>query len=167
MADSRDYPWLKVTFMLILVQWTLALALPSGESAWLKYVAIALFAIWLPLEFLPFWHLKRYGEVPEGADYMSTTRVVDRGIYAIVRHPQFVAWLFFSAGWMLITQHWASTLAGVAALTTELLNIRDADKVCMRDLGPDYARYRERVPLMNVAAGLWRKFGPGHTPVHG
>ncbi|MDA3936055.1 MAG: hypothetical protein PF636_04205 [Actinomycetota bacterium] len=117
MADARDYPWLTVTFMLILGQWVLALTLPSGEVTWLKFAALVLLAIWLPLEFLPFWHLKRYGEVPADENYMSTTRVVDQ--------------------------------------------------VCERDFGREYAVYQARVPLLNVAAGMWRRFGPSHTPAHG
>ncbi len=159
MADVRDYPWLVVTFVLVLTQILLTQVLPSQESAPLEYAAIGMFAIWIPLEFLPFWHLQRYGKVAKGDSYMETTRVVDRGVFSVVRHPQFVAWLFFSSGWMLVTQHWVGTLVGTLALVAEVLNIRGADRVCVRDFGADYADYQRRVPMMNVAAGLWRRIG--------
>ena len=49
--------------------------------------------LWLSALFgwLPVFTLRRHGRVPGGKAYVHTTRLVERGVYAIVRHPQYLA----------------------------------------------------------------------------
>jgi protein-S-isoprenylcysteine O-methyltransferase Ste14 len=94
-----------------------------------------------PLFFVPpFLLLKRHGRVERGRSYFSTTRVVDRGVYGVVRHTQNVV-------------SWA--LAGVAAAFFYLQAVAE-ERFCVRQLGAEYAAYMQRVPSFNVILGLLR-----------
>ena len=48
--------------------------------------------LWISAIFgwLPVYTLKRWGK-PKGRGYIRTTVLVDRGVYAVVRHPQYLA----------------------------------------------------------------------------
>ena len=123
---------------------------------WILWWTGAVFG-WLPvLTFL------RKGDVPKGKTYVHTTRLVETGIYAIVRHPQMgTAWLLMSLALMLITQHWASVALGVPAMVLVYLDLLKADQRLVEKFGDAYRRYIQDVPRVNVVWGLirwvWRR----------
>jgi len=45
---------------------------------------------------------KAKGGVAKGKSYIETTRLVDSSLYAIVRHPQYVAGMLFNLAMMLV-----------------------------------------------------------------
>ncbi len=63
--------------------------------------------VWLSAVFgwLPIITFRRKGKV-EGRSYIHTTVLVDSGIYAIVRHPQYLAGVLLNVGLSLITPQW-------------------------------------------------------------
>ena len=106
---------------------------------------------------LPVYTLRRKGGVPDGESYVKTTRLVDTGIYAIVRHPQGgVAWLLISLGVMLVAQHWLIAVLGLASLPLVYLDAIKADQYAIEKFGDDYRRYMERVPRVNFISGILR-----------
>jgi protein-S-isoprenylcysteine O-methyltransferase Ste14 len=74
--------------------------------------------LWISAVFgwLPVFTLKRWGGVPKGKGYVNTTILVDRGVYAVVRHPQYLAGMLMGLALSLIAQHWAVTKLGVASI---------------------------------------------------
>jgi protein-S-isoprenylcysteine O-methyltransferase Ste14 len=74
--------------------------------------------LWISAIFgwLPMFTLKKWGGVSKGKDYIHTTVLVDRGVYAIVRHPQYLAGMLMALALPLISQHWAVALPGVVAV---------------------------------------------------
>jgi protein-S-isoprenylcysteine O-methyltransferase Ste14 len=121
---------------------------------WMGYVLWTMGAV---LGWLPIFALRRKGDVPRGKSYVNTTKLVDTGIYAIVRHPQMgTAWLLMCLSLMLITQHWASVALGVPAMVLAYLDLIKADQRLVAKFGDAYQRYMERVPRVDFVTGIIR-----------
>ncbi|MBU7032678.1 MAG: isoprenylcysteine carboxylmethyltransferase family protein [Theionarchaea archaeon] len=103
---------------------------------------------------LPYYEFKKMGGVPEGKSYMSTTRLVDTGIYSVVRHPQWLSWVMFSIALILFTQHWLSLVLGITATVLVYIQTYDMDRSLIKKFGENYIRYMKRVPKMNFILGI-------------
>ena len=97
------------------------------------------------------------GGVSKGKSYVNTTQLVDTGIYAVVRHPQYTGGIYA----LFITNflwypHWLFGLLGAAGIVVIYMSCKEEDKLLIEKFGDDYKRYMQRVPGMNVFAGLMR-----------
>lgn len=128
-----------------------------GDIAWLAYAGLALWWIGVVFAWVPVIQLKRRGGVARGAQYVHTTVLVDTGIYAVVRHPQFLSWPVFSVALMLMVQRWTVVALGLVAMALVLWDFRDADADGIEKFGDAYRDYMRRVPGWNPAAGAWRR----------
>ena len=109
--------------------------------------------------------LKKYGQVSEGDTYMHTTTVVDQGLYAVVRHPQYLGYILLSGGFALVTQHWLTALLGIAALAGFYVQAMAEERYCIARLGLSYEHYMRRVPRFNAILGIARTLsGKHHKP---
>lgn len=106
--------------------------------------------------FAPFYLLKKHGTVGEGVKFFETTRVVDRGVYAIVRHPQYLGYILLVLGFTLHSQHYLTAIIGAAAIALFYVQSIREERFCARQLGADYVAYMKRVPRFNVLAGSVR-----------
>lgn len=91
---SREPKWIAswITTGLVIGQIILLIVLGGGEVEWLRYAGFVLWALAAVFGWVPVYQFKKHGGVAEGDSYVETTRLVDTGLYAIVRHPQYVAW---------------------------------------------------------------------------
>jgi protein-S-isoprenylcysteine O-methyltransferase Ste14 len=105
---------------------------------------------------LPIYQFRRKGGVEKGKSYTQTTVVVETGLYAIVRHPQYLAGIFINVALMAITQHWLIILIGAVCAVLGYLDMVRADRNLIEKFGDDYVRYMQRVPRANVFLGLFR-----------
>ena len=105
---------------------------------------------------MPIFTFHRMGGVPKGRSYIRTTVLVDSGIYAIVRHPQFLAGMLINIAIILITQHWLIAIIGVTAMGLGYLDALRADQYLIEKFGDDYRHYMKAVPRMNFLLGLIR-----------
>lgn len=121
-----------------------------GHVGWITMAISAVFG-WLPI-----FAFRQKGGVPKGKSYIQTTVLVDSGIYAVVRHPQFLAGILLSFALILITQHWVIVVIGVVAMVLNYLIAMKADQELIEKFGDDYRRYMDRVPRMNFLMGLVR-----------
>jgi protein-S-isoprenylcysteine O-methyltransferase Ste14 len=128
---------------------------PGSEALrWAGWIAWWISAI---LGWLPIFVLRKKGGVAKGDSYVKTTKLVDTGIYAIVRHPQMgTTWLLMCFGLMLIAQHWSSVALGVPAMVLVYLDLLNADRRLVEKFGDAYRRYMERVPRVNFVLGIVR-----------
>jgi protein-S-isoprenylcysteine O-methyltransferase Ste14 len=115
-------------------------------------------ALWISAAFgwLPILTLRRWGKVPEGKGYMHTTALVDQGVYAIVRHPQYLAGILMGIALTLIAQHWIVAVMGAILVLTTYLDTFEEEKSCIEKFGEEYERYMERVPRVNFVWGIAR-----------
>jgi protein-S-isoprenylcysteine O-methyltransferase Ste14 len=108
------------------------------------------------LMFAPFYLLKRHGALGEGARFFETTRVVDRGVYAVVRHPQYLGYIFLVLGFTLHSQHYLTAIIGGTAIVLFYVQSVREERFCATRLGAEYVAYMKRVPRFNLVAGSLR-----------
>lgn len=158
MAVSRAPGWIAAWLAtgLVISQIVLLVVLDAGDLAWLRCVGFALWALAALFGWLPIWQFKKSGGVARGASYVETTRLVDTGLYAIIRHPQFVAWPLMCVAVTLVSQHPAVVGLGAAGFVLSCVGFRRADEQGIEKFGDQYRAYMERVPGWNLVAGLWR-----------
>jgi len=114
--------------------------------------------LWISAVFgwLPIFTLKKWGGVPKGKGYIQTTTLVDRGVYAIVRHPQYLAGMLLGIGLSLIVQHWAVALLGAVVVIISYIDTFEEERDSREKFGLEYDDYRTRVPRVNFVIGLVR-----------
>lgn len=105
---------------------------------------------------LPILTLRRWGRVPQGQAYVHTTVLVDRGIYGIVRHPQYLAGILLGIGLSLVAQHWAVAALGAIVALASYADTFDEERNSRQKFGPAYDAYCRQVPRVDPVTGLVR-----------
>jgi protein-S-isoprenylcysteine O-methyltransferase Ste14 len=144
---------------LLVAQIILVFAFGFYNKAGLDAVMYIGWAIWMLsaiFGWLPILVLKRKGGVARGESYVKTTVLVDTGIYAVIRHPQYAAGLLWSLALILISQSWIVTALAIIAITLAYMDILIADKHELGKFGDDYKRYMRSVPRINFVIGIIR-----------
>ena len=116
--------------------------------------------LWISAIFgwLPIFTFKKLGGVAKGKGYVHTTVLVDRGVYAIVRHPQYLAGMLMSLALPLVSQHWAVALLGIVAVIMYYVSMSDEEKASIEKFGEAYKEYMQHVPACEFLAR--------HFPAH-
>ncbi len=105
---------------------------------------------------LPVMEFRKKGGVKKGESYIHTTRLVDTGIYSIVRHPQYVTFILWALAGMLLFQHWIIIMLGIPIIPLTYIDLIKADKDSIEKFGDDYEAYMKRVPRANFLVGIIR-----------
>jgi len=130
----------------------------------LAYVGVGLYVLsGLFFGALPVIEFRRKGGVGKGKSYVHTTRLVDTGIYSIVRHPQYVTFMLWAIAGMLLFQHWIIILLGVPIIPLTYIDLIRADKDAVEKFGDDYAVYMRKVPRANFLLGIIRLLKRGKS----
>ncbi len=125
----------------------------------LAYVGVGLyFFSGLVFGWLPVIEFRKKGKVKKGKSYIHTTKLVDTGIYSIVRHPQYVTFMLWAVAGMLLFQHWIVVLLGIPIVPLTYIDLIRADKNAIEKFGDDYKAYIKRVPRANFLLGIVRRF---------
>ncbi|MFC1916836.1 methyltransferase family protein [Chloroflexota bacterium] len=94
------------------------------------------------------------------ASFVHTTRLVDTGIYAVVRHPQYLGGILsIFVATLLFYPHWLFAVLGVPGSAILYLSAKEEEKNLIQRFGNDYLTYMQRVPRMNLVSSiikLWR-----------
>ena len=165
--QSNNVPSDKMTFLhmvshivlaiLVLGEIILAIKLYNKEAigsiriiGWITLVISGVFG-WLPiLEF------RRKGGVPKKQSFVKTTKLVESGIYAIVRHPQFLGGILFGLSFILIAQHWSVLIVGMLVMVFFYIGVIEGDSSAVEKFGDEYKRYMQEVPRINFVNGIVR-----------
>jgi protein-S-isoprenylcysteine O-methyltransferase Ste14 len=155
----RLHPYLlsSIAGALTVAQIVLAFIFHRPESEVLARVGQV--CLWLSCFFgvWPIIVFRSKGGVAKGQSYIRTTRLVDSGLYAVVRHPQNgTAWLLINLGVALIAQHGSSWILGLVSMALAYVDTFKADQQCIAKFGDPYRQYAERVPRVNFVLGLIR-----------
>ena len=164
MKDMRIIILLTVLTIAAVGQIVLAFLLYAepGHDA-VRYVGWGVLCLSAVFGWLPIYHLKKWGGVPQRKSFIQTTVLVDRGVYAIVRHPQFLAGILMGVALALIAQHWLVAVLGAIAIVTYDISAFEEEKSSIAKLGDDYQRYRELVPRFNFILGAVRVLRRGSS----
>jgi protein-S-isoprenylcysteine O-methyltransferase Ste14 len=109
--------------------------------------------------FAPIFILKKWGRVKQGQSYIHTTQLVKNHLYSIVRHPQYLAGIFFSVSLILLSMHWIIFILGLIASSLIYLDIQAADQQAIEKFGEPYLEYMKTVPQVNFITGIIKKIG--------
>lgn len=126
----------------------------------LAYLGAGLYALsgvvfgWLPTR-----EFRRRGGVGKGRSYIHTTKLVDTGIYSIVRHPQYLTFMLWAVAGMLLFQHWIVVLLGIPVFPLVYIDLIKADEDAIEKFGDDYVAYMKKVPRANFLLGIVRRLG--------
>jgi protein-S-isoprenylcysteine O-methyltransferase Ste14 len=107
---------------------------------------------------LPIFEFRKKGGVRNGQSYIHTTKLVDTGIYSIVRHPQYVTFMLWAIAGMLLFQHWVIVLLGIPIFPLTYADLIKADRDAIEKFGDDYEAYMKKVPRANFLLGIIRRF---------
>jgi protein-S-isoprenylcysteine O-methyltransferase Ste14 len=164
--SERSLSWLDhvpVTFttLLFISQIIVGVYLVSQVSQIevLAYVGVGLYVFsGMVFGMLPVFEFRKKGGVRKGQSYIHTTKLVDTGIYSVVRHPQYVTFILFAIAGMLLFQHWIIILLGIPIIPLTYIDLIKADKDAIEKFGDEYKAYMKKVPRANFLLGIIRQF---------
>ena len=111
----------------------------------LYYFGWIILVLALILTFSPNYLFKKYGEVTQGKKYIYTTKLVDKGIYSIIRHPQYGGCLYIAFSLILIQQTLVSLILGIICMITSYLSMVFEEGRVIPKFGEEYIDYMKRV----------------------
>jgi protein-S-isoprenylcysteine O-methyltransferase Ste14 len=153
---TKRYPYIYDLIASILAFSILILSniLSRGENTYLKYTGVFFLLVAAVLWVFPFIHLKKYGKVEEGHSYYETNHIVDKGIYGIVRHPQYLAYMLLVLGFTLISQNWIIVFLAIIAIALYYYHTLKEEKFLTNRFNNEYLDYCKKVPRFNVMKGI-------------
>jgi len=123
----------------------------------LAYIGVGLYVFsGIVFGMLPTFEFRKKGGVKKGKSYIHTTKLVDTGIYSIVRHPQYVTFILWAIAGMLLFQQWIVILLGIPIIPLIYIDLLNADKRLIEKFDKDYKQYMKKVPRANFLLGIIR-----------
>jgi protein-S-isoprenylcysteine O-methyltransferase Ste14 len=154
LGPPRLFAWLASLVTISLVSASQLLA--RGDNPYLRGAGVLVLLLAGVFVLAPFLALPGYGRTKQGSTYMQTTTVVDQGLYAISRHPQYTGYMLLACGFALLSQHRAASVLAILSVTLFYLQAVREEAYCLARLGEAYARYIQRVPRFNFLFGILR-----------
>lgn len=130
--------------------------LPRGGNPYLRGTGVFVLLLAGIFIFVPFYLLTKHGGTKGEQTYMQSRKVVDQGMYAITRHPQYLGYILLAGGFALLSQHWVAVLLAVAGITFFYLQAMLEERYCLAQCGEAYSLYLRRVPRFNIVLGILR-----------
>jgi protein-S-isoprenylcysteine O-methyltransferase Ste14 len=124
----------------------------------LEYTGVAAFILSGIFGMAPVIMFPKKGGVGKGKSFVYTTKVVDSGIYAIIRHPQYSSFILWAIAAMLLFQNIVVIVLGLPILVLIYLDMMKEEKRNITKFGESYKQYMKRVPRVNFLLGLYRHF---------
>lgn len=126
--------------------------LPAFVLGWLSW-GIGMVLVLAPIVLFP-----RRGGVARGDSFVRTTRLVDSGIYGLVRHPQYLGGILsIFVATPLLYPHWLFLALGIPGAAILYWSAREEEKLLLARFGDEYRTYMQRVPRMDLASGVVRR----------
>ena len=159
MENLKKNLWITLTMIwsiLMVAQIVLAFFFKKDYLPAAKYIGWGFISLSAIFGMLPIFTLRIKGKVEKGKSYMHTTKIVTRGIYSILRHPQYMAGILINIGIILISQHWLIIVTGVLAIVLVYFDALRADQNLIVKFGKEYSDYVKKVPRLNFISGIIR-----------
>jgi protein-S-isoprenylcysteine O-methyltransferase Ste14 len=161
---KKSYSWIDIipstlSTILFIMQIIIGIYLLSeiSQIAIFAYAGIGLYIFsGIVFGMLPTIQFRKKGGVKKRKSYIHTTKLVDTGIYSIVRHPQYITFILWAIAGMFLFQHWIVVLLGIPVIPLTYIDLIKADKQLIEKFGDDYKAYMKRVPRGNFLLGIIR-----------
>jgi protein-S-isoprenylcysteine O-methyltransferase Ste14 len=126
--------------------------LPLFILGWIFWAA-GMVLVMAPIVMFP-----RRGGVPKGKSFVHTSKLVDTGIYALVRHPQYLGGILaIFIATLLLYPHWLFLVLGIPGAAILYWGTKEEEKRLVARFGGEYEDYMQRVPRMNLILGIIRE----------
>jgi len=159
-SQVLSHTGLAVFFSLPTIEFTFGIAYP-WHHYWADLVQIpgfVLYGLGIYLVASSFHALATQGRA-KGKDFTTTTKLMQTGIYGIVRHPMMLGVALWSVGMMLVFRSLISLFMGsICVALFFLASVLETKHNAMK-FGQAYRDYSARVPMWNLFARLWRARG--------
>ena len=86
--------------------------------------------------------------------HADSSGLVERGMYAFVRHPEFLGHILIISALVIISQHWISFIVGAILIVLLCFAMIEEEKRNIEKFGNAYRDYMKRVPKINLIAGI-------------
>jgi len=121
---------------------------------YLQYISIVFFLIGIFLIVSSFVSLKRIGKPTTGLE--NTTKMINKGIFKILRHPLYLGLSLFTIGFLFAYQLIALIIIGFIAVILFYIASRVEDSYNIKKFGSGYKEYMKKVPMWNFVLGMIR-----------
>ena len=128
----------------------------NARIMWIEYLGIGIFLLSGIFGMAPVIMFPKKGGVKKGKSFIHTTKIVDNGIYAIIRHPQYSAFILWAIGAMLLFQNWIVIILGIPVIILTYFDMVREDEVNIKKFGDSYKDYMKKVPRVNFILGFIR-----------
>jgi protein-S-isoprenylcysteine O-methyltransferase Ste14 len=125
--------------------------LPLFVLGWVVW-AIGMVLVMAPIVMFP-----RRGGVSKGKSFVHTTQLVDTGIYAVVRHPQYLGGILaIFVATPLLYPHWLFLILSIPGVVILYWSTIEEEKQLVEQFGDGYRSYMQKVPRVNLILGIIR-----------
>lgn len=156
-SAPKLFAWIASTTLIILIFATQFL--PRGHHPDLRFAGVVILLTAPLFIFSPFFLLSKYGKNEmEEETYIHTGKVVDKGLFAILRHPQYLGYVMLAVGFALVSQNLVIVCLSVISTTCFYLQALKEEDFCLDQFGEPYQNYLSKVPRFNFILGVWRIF---------
>lgn len=117
--------------------------------------------IWIPgmiLVFIPFIQFPKEGKVKEGESYEKTQKLVDSGIFSIIRHPQYTGGIWIAIAMIMPNQSVAIIIFAILAIAAFGLTIDLEEEKLVEKFGDKYRNYKKRTSACSFILGIWQSY---------
>lgn len=157
------WSWLAAAAFLVLIVATQVV--PTRPTPLMRGLSFFLLGLAVVFVGLPFGQLRKHGAAAAGASFMETTAIAQRGLYALVRHPQYLGYDFLAWGFATSAPHWGTILPAIVVAVGCSLQARAEERHLLEQFGDAYGDYMRTVPRFGVLTGLVRYGRRARRPV--
>lgn len=148
------FAWIASTTLIILI--IASQFLPRGYHPGLRLGGVVILLTAPLFIFLPFFLLSNYGKNEVEGTYIQTSKVVNKGLFAILRHPQYLGYMMLGVGFTLLSQNLVVLCLAVISIICFYLQAIKEEEYCLNQFGEVYENYLLQVPRFNFILGVWR-----------
>ena len=120
----------------------------------LVYIGYGFWVLGALFGVLPIIIFRRKGKVKKGDSYVKTTTLVTTGLYAIVRHPQYLAGMIISIALGFLSQHWVVIILVIPTIICTYIDTFNAERKLLVKFGEEYLQYKKQVPRLFPLVGI-------------
>ena len=127
----------------------------SANLVILLYLGWATLVVGITFLFLASNSRKKGGLSKEGG--VSKEVLVESGMYAFVRHPEFLGQILIILSLVFMSQEWFSIVVSATLIALLSIAMMEEEKNDVEKFGDRYDDYMRRVPRINLLAGIVRE----------
>jgi protein-S-isoprenylcysteine O-methyltransferase Ste14 len=107
---------------------------------------------------------RRKGHTTKEDDTGKET-LVESGMCSLIRHPEFLGNILIIFGFIFIAQHWSIIVIATTLIILLYAAMVEEEKRNIEKFGDAYKNYMQKVPRINLVAGIIRRIRRDSHPV--